>query len=167
MVSWCGPVTVGIPPWLSEALFNAFPLATGKEKTRDRSMPSTKEPLFGRPCLILTHGNPQYLADTCKFFRRQGWDVYEAQSGPETRRLARMLEPDLVVLEADLAEESGWLTCAKLTGERPGSKVVLISDDVDQHNRGMAAFVGAATLLRRQDSLASLLKTPAAMRPAA
>ena len=39
-----------------------------------------------------------------------------------------MLEPELVVLEADLQGESGWLTCAKLTRERPGCKVVLVSE---------------------------------------
>ena len=49
-----------------------------------------------RPCLILAHADPVYTAQVVRTFRRHGWDVYPAQSGPEVRRLARMLEPQLV-----------------------------------------------------------------------
>ena len=80
-----------------------------------------------RPCLILAHADPAYAAQVVRAFRRHGWDVYPAQNGPEVRRLARMLEPQLVVLQTDLPEESGWLTCDKLTDEWPDCKVVLVS----------------------------------------
>jgi DNA-binding response OmpR family regulator len=130
-------------------------------------MPRANESGLYRPCLILAHGDVTYVAETCMRFRRQGWDVYQVQDGPEARRLARMLEPDLIVLEADLQGETGWLTCAKITRERPGCKVVLVSEDTGPSNRRMAGFSGAAALVGRQDSLLALVEPPEAKRPAA
>jgi DNA-binding response OmpR family regulator len=130
-------------------------------------MPHASDSGYYRPCLIVAHGDSGYSTETCTHFRRQGWDVYQAQDGAEARRLARMLEPELVVLEADLQAESGWLTCAKLTRERPGCKVVLVNEDVGPSNRRMAVFSGALALVRPQDSLLSLVETLEAKRPAA
>jgi DNA-binding response OmpR family regulator len=102
-----------------------------------------------RPCLVLAHTDAAFAADTLRRFRRLGWDVYQAQAGPEARRLARMLEPELVVLDADLEGESGWLTCAKLTTERPGGRVVLIADEECPRDQQMAIFVGASAIVGR------------------
>jgi DNA-binding response OmpR family regulator len=130
-------------------------------------MPQKNESGAYRPCLILVHGDASYAGDTCLRFRRQGWDVYEAADGSEARRLARMLEPDLVVLEAEPAGETGWLTCAKLTRERPACKVILVCDDTGPSNRRMALFSGAAALAHREDSLLALVESLAAKRAAA
>jgi len=110
-----------------------------------------------RPCLILAHADPAYAAQVVRAFRRHGWDVYPAQDGPEVRRLARMLEPQLVVLQTDLPEESGWLTCEKLTGEWPDCKVVLVAAEPTPSRGAFASFVGAAALVDRKDGLAALL----------
>ncbi len=110
-----------------------------------------------RPCLILAHADPVYSAQVLRTFRRQGWDVYTAQSGPEVRRLARMLEPQLVVIQADLSEESGWLTCDKLTRESPSIQVVLVAADPTARHVAFAEFVGAAALADRRDGMAALL----------
>ena len=110
-----------------------------------------------RPCLILAHADPAYVAPVVRAFRRLGWDVYAAQTGPEVRRLARMLDPQLVVMQADLPQESGWLTCDKLTGEMPTCKVVLVAAGPEAHHAALASFVGAAALVDRRDGLAALL----------
>jgi DNA-binding response OmpR family regulator len=109
------------------------------------------------PCLILAHADPAYAAQAGRAFRRLGWDVYAAPTGPGVRRLARMLAPDLVVLDADLPGETGWLTCAKLHREWPGLKVVLVADTLDEGAAAFAAFVGAAGLVHRQGGVAALL----------
>jgi DNA-binding response OmpR family regulator len=124
------------------------------------------EPSFYRPCLLLAHGNSLYAAATCKHFRQQGWDVYEIEDGPAIRRLARMLEPELVVLEADLKGESGWLTCAKLTREHPGCRVILVSDESGADSHDIAHLVGAAAIVHRQEALLPLAEAPAARRAA-
>jgi DNA-binding response OmpR family regulator len=110
-----------------------------------------------RPCLVLAHADSRYATDTCRSFRRIGWDVYLAQTGPEARRLARMLEADMVVLDAELPEESGWLTCTKLMQERPQMQVVLVSLKSDPRQLALAEFVGARTLVETSDDLAGLL----------
>ena len=79
-------------------------------------------------------------------FRRQGWDVYTAHGGPEVRRLARMLGPQLVVLQADLPDESGWLTCDKLLRELPHVRVILVNSGLSAEGCRFATFVGAAGL---------------------
>jgi CheY-like chemotaxis protein len=110
------------------------------------------------PCLILAHPGGMYGTIIARSFRRLGWDVYAARSGPEVRRLVRLLEADVVVMDADLPEESGWLTCDKLTCERPLIKVVLVSDNLSPRNRALADFVGANALVRRADGLAPLVE---------
>jgi DNA-binding response OmpR family regulator len=110
-----------------------------------------------RPCLILAHSDPVYSAQIVRAFRRHGWDVYPAQTGPQVRRLARMMQPELVVLQADLPGESGWLTCDKLTGEFPTIKVVLVACDLTPYRADFADFVGADALVSRRDGVAALL----------
>jgi DNA-binding response OmpR family regulator len=121
-------------------------------------MNETAEDFAGyRPCLILAHADPVYAAQVVRAFRRHGWDVYPAQNGPEVRRLARMLDPQLVLLQADLPDESGWLTCDKLIGEFPTCKVVLVAAGVTPTRTAFAEFVGAADLVDRRDGMAALL----------
>jgi len=106
--------------------------------------------------LILAHPDTEYETAIARAFRRMGWDVYSAHSGPEARRLARRLDADVVVLDADLPEESGWLTCDKLTREQPLAKVILVSDNLSPRNQELAAFVGASALVSYGDGPAAL-----------
>jgi DNA-binding NarL/FixJ family response regulator len=68
-----------------------------------------------------------------------------------------MMQPELVVLQADLPDESGWLTCDKLTGEFPTVKVVLVAADLQPRLADFADFVGAEALVSRRDGAAGLL----------
>jgi DNA-binding response OmpR family regulator len=119
---------------------------------------SREDVAASQPCMIVAHGDPSYTAGLARAFRRQGWDVYQARSGPETRRLARMLEPELVVMATDLPEESGWLTCEKLTRESPGVKVFLVGVAGESRSQDYAAFVGAAGLFDSTDSVPALVQ---------
>ncbi len=104
---------------------------------------ATSAHLGSNPCLVLTHADADYAAMAARAFRRQGWDVYSANSGPQARRLARMLRPSLVVLQADLPGESGWLTCAKFTVEQPSLPVLLVASQPGQLEEEYAQFAGA------------------------
>lgn len=120
--------------------------------------PVAKSPMAGyRPCLVLAHRDPAYSRETARRFRRLGWDVYQTQGGAEARRLARMMGAELTVLDVDLADESGWLVCAKLRRELPAGQVVLVGDPACPRSQQMAAFVGAAALVRPCEGLAGLL----------
>ena len=110
------------------------------------------------PCLILAHPDGVYQAVVARGFRRLGWDLYLARSGPEVRRLVRMLEAEVVIMDADLPEESGWLTCYKVMREQPLVKVILVSDNLSPRNQELAAFVGASALVGHADGLAPLVE---------
>jgi hypothetical protein len=117
----------------------------------DEHKPKGMAPL----CLILAHSNAAYEARLAHGFRQLGWEVYVARGGPEVRRLVRGLEAEMVILSTDQPEESGWLTCAKLTHELPWVKVILVGDPCSR-NQGLAAFLGASALVPRSDELAPL-----------
>jgi CheY-like chemotaxis protein len=110
------------------------------------------------PCLVMAHAHPESQAVLARRFRRLGWDVYQASSGPEARRLARMLAADMVILHVDLPEESGWLTCDKLIREQPSVSVILVGDDLSPRNQELAGFVGASALVDRADGVVPLVE---------
>lgn len=110
------------------------------------------------PRLILAHSHQDFQSLLARTFRRLHWDVHLAPSGPEARRLASLLEADVVILQAELPEESGWLTCDKLTREQPLTRVVLVSDDVRSRNQQLASFVGASVLVRQDEGLPQLIE---------
>jgi DNA-binding response OmpR family regulator len=109
--------------------------------------------------LLVAHGDATYAALVTRAFRRLGWDTYTARTGPEGRRLASMLQPDLMVMATDLEAESGWLTCEKVLREQPHLRIYLVGDSAEPRNHGFAAFIGAVALLDRGDSIASLVES--------
>ena len=117
------------------------------------------------PCLILADADPSFSATVERSFRRLGWDVYVARTGPELRRLVRMLNPSLVVLGTELPLESGWLTCDKLRAELSGVKIALVVEEPTPYLERFAKFVGAAALVGVHSAPAALLEL--ANQPAA
>jgi DNA-binding response OmpR family regulator len=111
-----------------------------------------------RPQAVIAHSDPAYVAGVARAFRRYGWAVAVAADGAEVRRLTAALSADLVVLAADLPGESGWLTCAKLSLGRPRPPVVLIAAEENGRDAELAAFAGAARLVRRDEGADALLE---------
>ncbi len=120
-----------------------------------------------RPHVVIAHSDAAYAAGVGRAFRRHGWAVASAVSGPEARRLASALAADLIVLEADLPGESGWLTCAKLNvgGDRP--PVVLVTADEGARAGEFAEFAGAVRFVTRRQGADPLLEEMGLVAPAA
>ncbi len=116
----------------------------------------TQKPLTFRPRLVLAFSDTARAALTARHFRRLGWEVHQAASGPEARRLAHALRPQAVLLDVDLRGESGWLTCAKLTLDTADFKVVLLTDLVTPQKEDYADTVGAAAIVCRGAALPTL-----------
>ena len=91
-----------------------------------------------RPRLVFGYVDSAHAAQCTRLLRRHGWEVHLVASAAEARRLADDLDPQAVVLDADLPDESGWLTCAKITADHPDQKVILLTaaaesaDSLDQ-----------------------------------
>jgi CheY-like chemotaxis protein len=124
------------------------------------------EELHAPLSLVVAHPDPDYVAAVSRTFRQLGWDVYPAQTGPAARRLAWNVRAELVVLDIDLPEETGWLTCAKLSEEQPGSCILLIASDLDRADPEFARFVGAAGLYPLSAGVGPLLKHAHEIDPA-
>jgi DNA-binding response OmpR family regulator len=110
-----------------------------------------------RPRIIIAHSNPAFTSAVERAFRRHGWVVAQAADGAEARRLTEV-PADLIVLDTELAEESGWLTCAKLTLRRTREAVVLVADELSEGDADFAAFSGAVRLMSRAEGVAPLLE---------
>lgn len=67
--------------------------------------------------------------------------VGEAGTGPEARRLALDLGPDVVVLDIGLPELNGVDVCRQITTERPDIRVVILTmhDDATSVDRALKA----------------------------
>ena len=119
-------------------------------------IPSTEKNRPAPNRLIVAHADAAYTSAVGRHFRRRGWEVHSAPTGPDARRLARKLVPAAIVLGTELTDESGWLTAAKLHHERPDCKVVLVTDETSPDSYLFTAFVGAAALVRREDGPCAL-----------
>jgi DNA-binding response OmpR family regulator len=106
--------------------------------------------------MVLAYGDSAQAAILARFFRRHGWEVHIAISGPDARRLAYGLTPEVVILDTELPDESGWLTCAKLVLENGAQRVILVSAHATAEEQHLAETVGAAALVDRTNALAEL-----------
>src|SRR5262245_48509670 len=104
-----------------------------------------------RPRLVLAHADPLYAALVRHIFLRLPWEVTVTAYRVRARELAARFSPAMVILDTELPDESGWLTCAKLTREQPDLRVVLVADQIDPSSHAFAYEVGATSLASRND----------------
>jgi DNA-binding response OmpR family regulator len=121
---------------------------------------------YPRPHVVIAHSDAAYTMGVVRAFRRHGWLFTLAANGPEARRLASSLAADLVVLEADLPGESGWLTCAKLNVGADRQAVVLVTEQEDEQAEEFAQFAGALRLVTREQGAEALFEDVALAVPA-
>jgi ActR/RegA family two-component response regulator len=119
-----------------------------------------------RPHVIIAHSDAGYTMGVVRAFRRNGWRFTLAANGPEARRLASTLAPNLVVLEAELPGESGWLTCAKLNVGESRQSVILVTEAANICGEEFAEFIGALRLVTRADGPEALLEESGLAVPA-
>jgi DNA-binding response OmpR family regulator len=102
-----------------------------------------------KPRLVLAYVDSTHAALSCRHLRRQGWEVHLASSAGEARRLTLELAPQVLVLDTELPDESGWLICAKLLAANLNLQVVLVGPKASTEDLKRADFVGAFTLIER------------------
>jgi CheY-like chemotaxis protein len=96
--------------------------------------------------------------------RRLGWGVHLTQSGSDARRLCQAHSPQVVVLDTQLPDQSGWLTCEKLLRDDPTLKVVLVASQAEPNGNAFADFVGPAKLIRQEDGIQAIVDEIVARR---
>lgn len=129
----------------------AFNLEEPKKREMMRRCPTE---CARRPRLLLAYADAAYASECGRYFRRLGWEVQMVAGGAEALLLADEYQPDVVVLDAELLDESGWLTSAKINKEHPKLRIILVSDEQNLHERLQA--VGAERAVRRADGAEEL-----------
>lgn len=89
----------------------------------------------------------------------QPYEVYEAADGDTGIRLAERLNPDCILLDLNLMEQSGYEVLAHLVGlERPPKRSVIIVTGLGQDilREGALALGAAGFLLKSQTDAATL-----------
>jgi DNA-binding response OmpR family regulator len=109
-----------------------------------------------RPRLVLAYADSAYASLCARHFRRLGWEVHLASSGPDARRLVACSEPHVVVLDTQLPEESGWLTCAKLTVGAAPLRVIMVASELTENNLQKARDAGAAAIVAKTNGVETL-----------
>ena len=100
------------------------------------------------PRVVIGHRDQAFAAWLGQQLSGVGWDHVAVDSAEEARILARADRTVALFLDVDLKDESGWLTCDKVTRERPELCVVLMSKDTRPEKQRFATFVGARALVR-------------------
>lgn len=109
-----------------------------------------------RPRLLLAYADSAHAVPCGRYFRRLGWEVRMVASAAEAQRLVAVFNPRVIVLDTELADESGWLACAKIMLEHPGQKVILIAPERTPDTLQQLETVKAAALFTRQERVETL-----------
>jgi DNA-binding response OmpR family regulator len=109
-----------------------------------------------RPRLVLALADSAQAALCARQCRRQGWEVHKTHCGEEARRRAAVIEPAVIVLDAELPGESGWLTAAKVLLERPRQKILLVAAERTAFGDECARLIGAAGFVHHEDTATAL-----------
>ncbi|HZZ81651.1 MAG TPA: response regulator [Gemmataceae bacterium] len=112
---------------------------------------------FGpRPRMLLAYADAAYASECGRYFRRLGWEVEMVGSAQETRLFVEEFRPDVVVLAAELLDESGWLTSAKISTADPDLHIIVVAAEWSDNMQERANAVGAERCIRREDGAEGL-----------
>jgi len=109
-----------------------------------------------RPLMILAYADSAHAANCGRYFRRLGWEVHLVATATEAWRLLNIFSPQAVVLDTELPDESGWLTCAKITHRNPEQRVVLLTPETPRENQQDLGKGQAIPLVSRREPIAIL-----------
>jgi DNA-binding NarL/FixJ family response regulator len=77
---------------------------------------------------LLVDDSEEFLASAARLLESQGIEIVgSATSGDEALRLAEQLEPDLALVDIELAGEDGIALTQEFEARAPATRVVLIS----------------------------------------
>lgn len=108
--------------------------------------------------LIVAHADSRYRADITRRLRLRGMDVFTTSSASAVHALAHEYRPGLILLDTELKDESGPLTCAKLKISYPDCKVMLVGKQLSGEAIRLARFVGADEYVSQSEGLDTLIR---------
>ncbi len=110
-----------------------------------------------RKCILVVDDDPGVRESLLAVLREEGYRVLAAAGGATALALAVSASPDLVLLDLNMPDQSGWDTFERLSGEKPLLPVIVITARPNQLFTACNAGVGA--LLEKPLDIPILLKT--------
>ena len=100
---------------------------------------------------LLVDDSEEFLASAARLLESQGIDVVAcATRGGEALELAASLEPDVALVDIELADEDGIVLARELAARTPSTRIVLISAyDRDELSEVIAGSPAAGFLSKR------------------
>jgi CheY-like chemotaxis protein len=88
------------------------------------------------PTILIADGDTIWISSMVRLLKAEGYRVLQARTGVDALYQARMRRPELILLDPDLVQMSGWEVCKQLkqSREMESIKVVLLTQ------KGEAAY---------------------------
>ena len=121
-----------------------------------------------RPAKILVVDDQQLVRDTLLSLLRQQphWTVYEAENGKEALDRARLIKPDVVVMDIVMPEMSGIEATYEIRRQAPETKVILMSSYyTSQEAAHLARLFGDGNFIEKSETGKRLIPTISRMLP--
>jgi|SRR5215211_767517 len=120
------------------------------------------------PTVLVVDDDPAARRLVSIWLEERGFSVYDAQDGETGLREAARLNPDVVLLDWRLPDESGPSVCRRLSETVPRPAIVMLTGLNDARDRDAARKAGADDFLVKgidpetlADRLRSLIGAPA------
>lgn len=110
----------------------------------------------GRPRLLLIYSDSAHASRCGRYFRRLGWEVRLVSSGSEAQKQLAEFRPDYAVVDVDLPDESGWLTCAKMMLMPGAPQVIIQTSSRDAVDARFMTFLNLDGMVTRDEGVEGL-----------
>ncbi|MBK1784599.1 response regulator [Prauserella cavernicola] len=108
--------------------------------------------------VMIVDDHPIWRDGVARDLAEHGFDVRAtAADGEAALRIARTVRPDVVLMDLNLGETSGVVAARSITGELPGTRVLVLSASGDHSDVLEAVKAGASGYLVKSASVAELV----------
>lgn len=101
------------------------------------------------PRLLLADDEQAITAELAPFLERGGFEVSVAHNGAEALQMARLLQPDLIVLDVLMPELTGREVCRRLRTDGNWTPVIMLTQVGTSGERAMSLEEGADDYLNK------------------
>jgi DNA-binding NarL/FixJ family response regulator len=102
-------------------------------------------------CVVIGDADADARGPLARLLRAMGFEVREAETGPEALQLARFVRPAAVLLDIELPEISGYQVCHMLRGEfGPELPILLFSSNrIESYDKTAGLLLGATDYITK------------------